>query len=128
MKKIYNPKDRMRTEMPESDKRLQLKNITLLNQRFGLCLVKNEPKVWDTLENHIENYPECIFNHVYHFKTKEIQKLTLCGIGLKQLYIKLEMVCPKLIANLRKEKYKNKAKRNVAKVLKKTDPLSRVIN
>jgi hypothetical protein len=127
MKKIYNPNDHMRAEMPESNKRLQLKNTTLLSQKFGLCLVKNEPKVWDTLENHIENYPLKVFNHVYKYNTNNIQKLTLCSVGLNQLYKKLEVVCPKVIANLRKDKYKNKAKRNVAIKLRKTDHLSRVI-
>jgi hypothetical protein len=127
MKKIYNPKDQMRPEMPETDKRLQLRKTSLLRQRFGISRIKNEDILWDTIENHIENYPEEVFNHIYKYKTNGIQRLTLCRVGLSKLHEKLEIVKPILIGNLRKEKFIAKAKMNVAKELRKTDPLSRVI-
>jgi hypothetical protein len=127
MKKIFNPDNQMRTEMPESDKPLHLRKITLLNQRFGICTSKNEPKTWDTIENHIKNHPVAVYNHVYKYKTFDIQKLTLCSVGIKKLHKIMEVVKPQLIAGLRKKKYTDKAKRNVSKLLRQTDPLSRVI-
>ena len=118
----------MRAEMPESDKPLQVRKITLLNQRFGICTSKNEPITWDTIENHIKNHPVAVYNHIYKYKTYDIQRLTLCSVGIKKLQTKMEEVKPQLIARLRKKKYTEKAKRNVAKLLRKIDPLSRVIN
>ena len=127
MKKIFNPKDQMRTEIPESDKRLQVRKITMLNQRVGICVNKDEPSIWDTVENHIENHPIEVFYHLYEYKTRYIQRLTLCGVGLKKLQKKIEEVKPQLLSRLRKKKYVDKAKRNVSKILRQTDPLSRVI-
>ena len=127
MKKIFNPKDQMRTEIPESDKRLQVRKITMLNQRVGICVNKDGPSIWDTLENHIENHPIEVFYHLYHYKTRNIQRLTLCGVGFMKLQKKIEEVKPQLLSRLREKKYVDKAKRNVSKILRQTDPLSRVI-
>ncbi len=128
MRKIYNPKDQMRSEMPEHNKRLQVRKITLLNQQFGICIDENKTRIWDTVENHIENYPVAVYNHIYKYKTNEIQKLTLCSVGLKKIQKKIEEVKPTLISSLRTKKYMDKVNARVSKLLKKTDPLSRVKN
>jgi len=45
-----------------------------------------------------------------------------------KLQKKIEEVKPQLLARLRKKKYVDKAKRNVSKLLRQADPLSRVIS
>jgi hypothetical protein len=113
MTKLYNPIKRKRTEIPEKNKRLLVRNHSLLSQRFSICV--EDKKTTDTIGNLIENYPLQIYQHVYEYKTRKLVKLTLCSIGLNMLYEKMDSNHPDIIGKLRDRKRQNKAKLNLIK-------------
>jgi hypothetical protein len=111
--KLYNPLKKQRAELPEYDKRLLVRNHSLLSQRFSID--SNKMKITDSLEKLIDKYPLEVFRHIYEYKTRKLTKLTLCSVGYSMLYKKMDLIHPDIIDKLRDRKRQNKARLNLKK-------------
>jgi hypothetical protein len=113
MKKLYNPKSRMRTEIPEFDKRLQFRNHTLLGHR--VAVIHENIRIIDTLLVLIEKYPLTVYRHVFEYKTRGIQRIKLCRDGYDLLCKQMDLKHKDIIDKLRIRKRQNKARLNLKK-------------
>ena len=113
MSKLFNPKNKIRTEFPEFNKRLLVRNHSMLSQRF--TIVQNEQKITAPIKILITNFTLEVFQHVYEYKTRSLVKLSLCRDGLALLYEEMDKKHPDIIGKLRDSKRQNKARINIQK-------------
>ncbi len=112
---LYNPAKKYRVENPENSRRLVMRGHTMLNQRASVDI--DGKRVWNTLKNLIQDYPEAVFNHVYNYRKKELIRIILDSTGRDLLYKELDIIGSYLIIELRRKKLHDKAVRNVKKKL-----------
>lgn len=113
MAKLYNPSEKIRAELPEYDKRLQLRNHTLLGQK--VAIIHENTRIVDYLQTLIENYPLSVYWHVFEYSKRDLQRLELCRSGYDFLCKQMDSKHFDVIENLRIKKRKNKAMLNLKK-------------
>jgi hypothetical protein len=113
MNKLYNPSKEKRCEVPEHDRRLLVREHSMISQRFTIIL--DTQKITNTIGDLIDKYPLNVYQHVYEYRTRKLVKLTLCSVGLKMLYNKMDSTHPDIIGKLRARKRKNKARLKLIK-------------
>lgn len=103
----------MRTELPEFNKRLLVRNHSMLSQRF--TIVQNELKITAPIKILITNFTLEVFQHVYEYKTRSLVRLSLCRDGLGLLFEEMDKKHPDILGILRDRKRQNKARINIQK-------------
>jgi hypothetical protein len=115
MSKLFNPKNKIRTELPEFNRRLLVRNHSMLSQRF--TIVHNELKITAPIKILITNFTLEVFQHVYEYKTRSLVRLSLCRDGLGLLFEEMDKKHPDILGKLRDRKRQNKARINIQKAL-----------
>jgi hypothetical protein len=113
MTKLYNPSEKIRAEIPEYDKRLQLRNHTLLGQRVAIN--HENTRIVDYLQTLIENYPLSVYWHVFEYRNRGLLRLKLCKRGYAFLFKQMDSKHFDVIEKLRIRKRQNKAILNLKK-------------
>jgi hypothetical protein len=113
MSKLFNPKNKIRTELPELNRRLLVRNHSMLSQRF--TIVQNEQIITEPIKKLINNFTLEVFQHVHEYESRNLVKLKLCRDGLALLYTEMDKKHPDIIGKLRDRKRQNKARINIQK-------------
>jgi len=119
MTRLYNPKRKMRSEAPEKNKRLLVRDHSLLSQRFGIN--HNGKIIHSNLLDLITHYPLDVFRHIYEYKTRKLVRLRLCSVGYEMLFKMMDLKHPDIIDKHRARKRNNKARISVMNKLNDTN-------
>ncbi len=112
-RKFYNDPKNQRSEIPENFRRLHISKNVMLFQR--VALLKDGELLWDLLFNHINNYPNLVYKHVYDYRSFPRYRIRLDTVGEKHLFEQLDKQFPKISSDHRFFKRKQIARMNLMK-------------